>query len=202
MILHAIVGFHFHPIVNRKNNIKITDANSNTENRSSRDRDLIRLYAEGEQIRGPEWARKRGMEPGYGGIWPGDPNAKKYKVTIRDPTTGDEFTTMVPRDRYIFYVFEEMGIDLPVINKCRMCRQGCCTICTVKITEGKVKQDAPLGLMKELRDQGYALSCCSFPRSDIVCELQAEDEMFIKQWSDYFESGGVEWGGVFLDEDD
>ena len=155
----------------------------------------------GVRIRSAEWAKMRGMEPGYGGIWPGDPNAKKFKVTIKDPKSGEIYETDVPVDRYIFYYFEEMGIDIPVINKCRMCRQGCCTICTIKITEGKVKQDAPLGLLKELRNQGYALSCCSYPRSDIVCELQSEDETFVKQWSDYFESGGVEYGGVFLDED-
>jgi hypothetical protein len=31
---------------------------------------------------------------------------------------------MVPNDRYIFMYFEEQGIDIPVINKARMCRQG------------------------------------------------------------------------------
>ena len=32
--------------------------------------------------------------------------------------------------------------------------------------------DAPLGLLKDFRDQGYALTCCAYPRADIVCELQ------------------------------
>ena len=49
--------------------------------------------------------------------------------------------------------------------------------------------------------RGYALSCCSLPRSDIVCTIQDEDEVYIKQWGETFESGGVEWGG-FLPEDD
>lgn len=49
--------------------------------------------------------------------------------------------------------------------------------------------------------QGYALSCCSLPRSDIVCQLQDEDEVYVKQWGETFESGGIEWGG-FLPEDD
>ena len=61
--------------------------------------------------------------------------------------------------------------------------------------------DAPLGLMKEFREKGYALTCCSLPRSDVVCTLQDEDETYIKQWSENFESGGVGWGGVLLDED-
>ena len=28
-----------------------------------------------------------------------------------------------------------------------------------------------------------------------------EDEMYIRQWSEGFEGGGVEWGGVMMDED-
>jgi hypothetical protein len=47
---------------------------------------------------------------GYGGIWPGDPNAKKYKVTIKSKTTGEEYTADVPSDRYIYFYFEEQGI--------------------------------------------------------------------------------------------
>ena len=69
-----------------------------------------------------EWAQQRGMVPGYGGVWPGDPNAKKYRVTVRTKK-GDEFVTDVPADRYIFHYFEEVGIDLPIANKARMCRQ-------------------------------------------------------------------------------
>lgn len=148
-----------------------------------------------------EWAKRRGMEPGYGGVWPGDPDIGTYKVTIISKKTNETFVQDVPKDRYFYYAFEQAGIDLPMENKVRMCRQGCCTICAVKITEGKVKMDAPLGLLKELREQGYALSCCAYPRSDIVCELQDEDEMYIKQWSDGFEGGGTEWGGFLPDDD-
>lgn len=143
----------------------------------------------------------RGMEPGYGGVWPGNPNATRFNVTVRSKKTGEQFTASVPSDRYIYFYFEEQGIELPVINKNRMCRQGCCTICTAKIEVGKVKMDAPLGLLKDMRKEGYALTCCSLPRADIVCELQDEDEMYLKQWSEGFEGGGVEWGG-FMPEDD
>ena len=59
-----------------------------------------------------------------------------------------------------------MGIELPVVNRERMCRQGCCTICTGKIVNeisqgvrGKVKQDAPLGLLKDFREKGDELYC-------------------------------------------
>lgn len=172
----------------------------------------VRIHVEksgdDERIFGPQWAKARGMEPGYGGIWPGDPNAPKFNVKIVSRKTGESYECEVPSDRYIYFYFEEMGIDLPVVNKERMCRQGCCTICTGKIInelsdggKGKVKQDAPLGLLKELREKGYCLTCATYPRSDLVIELQDEDETFIKQWSEGFEGGGVEWGGFFLDED-
>ena len=152
-------------------------------------------------IRSMEWAIQRGMKPGYGGIWPGNPDAKKYLVKVISKKTGEELSIQVPEDRYIYFYFEEQGIDIPVINQARMCRQGCCTICTGKVLDGKVKMDAPLGLLKDFRDQGYALTCCSYPRSDLTLELQDEDEMFIKQWSEGFEGGGVDGGGFFLDED-
>lgn len=157
---------------------------------------------------GSKWAKDRGMEPGYGGIWPGDPNAPKFNVKIVSKRTGQSFECKVPSDRYIYFYFEEMGIELPVVNRERMCRQGCCTICTGKIVNeisqgvrGKVKQDAPLGLLKDFREKGYCLTCATYPRSDLILELQDEDETFIKQWSEGFEGGGVEWGGVFMDED-
>jgi hypothetical protein len=54
--------------------------------------------------------------------------------------------------------------------------------------------DAPLGLLKEFREKNYMLTCCAYPKSDIVCELQDEDETYIKQWADGFEGGGIEWG--------
>ena len=69
-------------------------------------------------------------------------------------------------DRYIYFYFEEMGIELPIVNRERMCRQGCCTICTGKIVNeissgirGKVKQDAPLGLLKDFREKGRFINC-------------------------------------------
>lgn len=155
------------------------------------------------KIRSKEWAEARGMEPGFGGIWPGDPNAKTYKVTIRSKIDKTEYTVDVPVDRYIYHYFEEMGIDLPIVNKVKMCRQGCCTICAAKIIglEGQAYMDSPLGLLKDMRNKGVILSCCAYPQSDLVLELQKEDEMYIRQWSEGFEGGGVEWGG-FLPEDD
>ena len=158
-------------------------------------------YRSDHQPYSAEWAAERGMEPGYGGVWPGNPEAETFKVTVINRKTNETFVTDVAKDRYIYYAFEEKKLDLPVVNARRMCRQGCCTICAAKIVEGKLKMDAPLGLLKELRDQQYGLMCCAMPRSDLTLVLQDEDEMYQRQWAEGFEGGGTEWGGFFLDED-
>mmetsp|Transcript_18506 Transcript_18506/g.24450 ORF Transcript_18506/g.24450 Transcript_18506/m.24450 type:complete len:211 (+) Transcript_18506:88-720(+) len=150
------------------------------------------------------WSLAEGpIEPGFGGPWPGDPDAPKFKVTVRNLDEGKEISHMVPADRYIYFQMEDDDIDVPLVNNNskRMCRNGCCTTCAVKVVEGKFKQDTQLGLMKELRKKGYALLCCAYPRSDMVVEVQKEDEVYQMQFGEYFESGGVEWGG-FLPEDD
>lgn len=107
----------------------------------------------------------------------------------------------VPVDRYIYFAFEDAGTDLPLVNGKRMCRNGCCTTCAAKVVEGKVKMEAALGLGKQMKKDGYTLTCCSLPRSDLTVQLQTEDEVYIKQWGETFEAGGVEWGGFIPEED-
>lgn len=141
------------------------------------------------------------IEPGFGGVWPGDPDAQTHNVKFVNKK-GEEVAEMdVPVDRYIYFATEDADIDVPIINKHKMCRNGCCTTCAAKVLEGKVKHDGALGLLKDLKQEGYALMCCSYPKSDLVVELQDEDEVYMKQFGDSFEGGGVEWGGFFLDED-
>lgn len=64
-----------------------------------------------------------------------------------------------------------------------------------------MKQREALGLMKEMRQKGYALLCVSYPRSDVECTLQDEDEVYVQQFGDSFEQGGVEWGGILPEEE-
>ena len=40
-----------------------------------------------------------------------------------------------------------------------------------------MKSEGALGLVKDLRQEGYTLTCCSYPISDLVLELQEEDEV-------------------------
>lgn len=53
---------------------------------------------------------------------------------------GEEVASVdVPVDRYIFFATEDAEVDVPIVNKKRMCRNGCCTTCAVKVLEGKVR---------------------------------------------------------------
>jgi ferredoxin len=107
----------------------------------------------------------------------------------------------VPEDRYIYFSFEDADIPLPLINGKRMCRNGCCTTCAAKVTAGSVQLEGGLGLLKDLKREGYTLLCCSYATSDLTVQLQDEDEVYLRQWGDTFESGGVEWGGFIPEED-
>ena len=67
---------------------------------------------------------------------------------------------------------------------------------------------------KEVRQ--YVLTCCTYPKSNLLLKLQGEvdafddivlfistmngfiyvqDEMYVRQWAEGFEGGGVQWGG-------
>lgn len=126
------------------------------------------------------------------------PDAPTHTVTVLDGAGAVVQTLAVPEDRYIWHAMEEAsGGRLP-----SSCRHGCCTTCAVRVTSGEVDQREALGLLRQMREVGYALLCVSKPRSDITCVLQEEDEVYVKQFGDTFEQGGVEWGGVLGPDED
>mmetsp|Transcript_4241 Transcript_4241/g.14409 ORF Transcript_4241/g.14409 Transcript_4241/m.14409 type:complete len:200 (-) Transcript_4241:57-656(-) len=150
------------------------------------------------------------LEPGFGGPWPGDPNAPRYNVTVRHAKTGESHTMEVPRDRYIYFAFEDANVSLPIHDEERMCRNGCCTRCAAKIVGGSdgrgegvkaPKIEGALGLLKDLKREGWVLMCCSLPRGDVELEVQDEDEVYIKQFGSTFDYDGSEWGGFLIEDD-
>ena len=120
---------------------------------------------------------------------------KTYTVKIRDRTTGKQYTVEVPEDRYILETAEQQDAELPFL-----CRNGACTSCAVKIISGELAQPEAMGLSPKLKDQGYALLCVSYPRSDLEVETQDEDEVYQMQFGRYFARGRVRFG-LPLDED-
>lgn len=120
---------------------------------------------------------------------------QSYTIQIHNRQTGTNHTIQVPADRYILHTGENQGVKLPFA-----CRNGACTTCAVRVLRGEIYQPEAMGLSQKLRDQGYALLCVSYPRSDLEVETQDEDEVYELQFGRYFAKGKVRVG-LPLDED-
>jgi ferredoxin len=112
-----------------------------------------------------------------------------YSVRVRHRQTGEIHDFTVPDDRYILHSAEGLGYELPF-----SCRNGACTSCAVRVLSGEIYQPEAVGLSQELRDQGYALLCVSYARSDLEVETQDEDEVYELQFGRYFGGGRVRFG--------
>jgi ferredoxin len=123
------------------------------------------------------------------------PMTRLYEIQVRDRASGKVHTLQVPEDRYILQTAETQGVELPF-----SCRNGACTTCAVRVRSGEIYQPEAMGLSPELRRQGYALLCVSYPRSDLEVETQDEDEVYELQFGRYFGKGKVR-AGLPLDED-
>lgn len=116
-------------------------------------------------------------------------------VKICDRHTAKQYTVEVPEDQYILQTAEQQDAELPFL-----CRNGACTSCAVKVISGDLVQPEAMGLSPKLKEQGYALLCVSYPRSDLEVETQDEDEVYQMQFGRYFARGRVRFG-LPLDED-
>ena len=117
------------------------------------------------------------------------PATRTHTIRIRHRQRGEEYTVQVPEDRYILQTAENQGANLPF-----SCRNGACTSCAVRVISGDLEQPEAMGLSPDLRRQGYALLCVSYPRSDLLVETQDEDEVYELQFGRYFGKGKVRFG--------
>lgn len=102
-------------------------------------------------------------------------NAKtKYKVTVQHG--GKDTIIDVPEDCSILMAALDAGIDLP-----HDCDLGVCLTCPSKVVSGKVDQTGGT-LDDSVMELGYALTCCSYPRSDVVIKSIDEDELVSAQF--------------------
>jgi ferredoxin len=115
--------------------------------------------------------------------------AEVYRVRIHNRQKGTAYTVQVPGDRYILQTAENQTAELPFA-----CRNGACTTCAVRVLSGQLAQPEAMGLSPDLRAQGYALLCVSYPLSDLEVETQDEDEVYELQFGRYFGKGKVRFG--------
>ena len=121
--------------------------------------------------------------------------SKLHRVIIRDRHTKKTYRVEVPENHYILHTAEKQDVVLPF-----SCRNGACTACAVKIISGELAQPEAMGLSPKLKEEGYALLCVSYPRSDLEVETQDEDEVYEMQFGRYFAKGKVKFG-LPLDEE-
>ena len=66
----------------------------------------------------------------------------------------------------ILVSIQKQGITVPFA-----CAQGLCGTCRTKMLQGTVEMDAQGGLLKSHEKEGYILTCCSYPTTDVILEL-------------------------------
>jgi ferredoxin len=98
----------------------------------------------------------------------------KHKVTLQ--FEGKETIMEVREDETILNAARDNGIELP-----HDCELGVCLTCPAKVVSGKVDQSGGT-LDDSVMEQGYALTCVSCPRSDVVIKAIDEDELVSAQF--------------------
>lgn len=83
-------------------------------------------------------------------------------------------------DQTVLQAAEAAGVPLP-----SSCCSGVCTTCAARLNSGSVHQPDAMGVKAELRQQGYALLCVSFPRSDLDVLAGQEDALYEAQFGQY-----------------
>ncbi|OLP19963.1 ferredoxin [Leptolyngbya sp. 'hensonii'] len=105
--------------------------------------------------------------------------AKTYTVEIN--YRGETHTIQVPEDQTVLSAAYEAGLDfLP-----NSCNAGVCTTCAAQLIEGTVDQSDGMGIAPEIREQGFALLCVSYPRSDLKVETEKEDTVYYLQFGQF-----------------
>lgn len=98
-----------------------------------------------------------------------------YSVEINHQ--GKIHTIEVAESQNILDAATAAGIDLPY-----SCSAGVCTTCAARILEGEVDQSDGMGVSPELQEEGYALLCVAYPRSDIKLESNQEEVVYQRQF--------------------
>ena len=93
---------------------------------------------------------------------------------------GASHTFSCREDQTVLAAAEAAGVTLP-----SSCCSGVCTTCAALISEGSVEQPDAMGVKADLQEQGYALLCVAFPRSDLRLKAGMEDALYEAQFGQY-----------------
>jgi ferredoxin len=90
---------------------------------------------------------------------------------------GQTYVIPVPEDQTVLQAAELAGLSLPT-----SCGAGVCTTCAALILSGQVEQSDGMGVSLELQQEGYALLCVAYPRSDLKIVTEKEEEVYQRQF--------------------
>ena len=99
---------------------------------------------------------------------------------IQVSLAGTEYSFPCGADQTVLAAAEAAGVPLP-----SSCCSGVCTTCAARLRSGTVHQPDAMGVRQELRDQGYALLCVAYPRSDLQVLAGQEDALYEAQFGQY-----------------
>ncbi|MFO8239073.1 MAG: 2Fe-2S iron-sulfur cluster-binding protein [Prochlorococcaceae cyanobacterium] len=103
--------------------------------------------------------------------------------TVVASLDGTPYTFSCRDDQTVLAAAEEAGVPLP----CSCC-SGVCTTCAALLSEGTVHQPDAMGVKAELQQQGYALLCVAYPRSDLKLQAGMEDALYEAQFGQFQKS--------------
>ncbi len=103
---------------------------------------------------------------------------KTYTVQVQ--YQGQTHTFSAPEDVTVLETALAAGIELP-----NSCNAGVCTTCAAQILSGTVDQSDGMGISLEVREQGYALLCVAYPRSDLTIVAEKEDTVYHLQFGQF-----------------
>ena len=107
-----------------------------------------------------------------------DTTTASYAITVE--LDGQQHSFQCKADQTVLAAAEAAGVLIP-----SSCCAGVCTTCAARITDGEVHQPDAMGVKEELRKDGFALLCVSFPRSDLKVIAGQEDALYEAQFGQY-----------------
>ena len=101
-----------------------------------------------------------------------------YAITIE--LDGQRHHFQCRDNQTVLSAAEEAEVPVP-----SSCCAGVCTTCAARIQEGEVHQPDAMGVKEDLRREGFALLCVSFPCSDLMAVAGQEDALYQAQFGQY-----------------